>query len=322
MNVNKIFRKAFILKNIIRFILLKKRESFPRLLSIELTNACNANCIMCPRSKLTRKTAQMDFELFKKIIDNCQGRNLKKINLFWFGETFIYPSLIEAIKYIKENLPKTKINISTNGSLVKGDIVEKIIRSGLDTLNFDIDGATKETYESIRKNLIFEEVTGNLKNIMEVRNKLNAKKPYISVTIIKMTETVDEIEPFIKQWENIVDHVGVNDYNTYLGEVEDRNVGEKKELSSAGRFTFPCDHPFNELVIAADGTAGMCCLDTNLTQKAGDVNTSTIKEIWNGSELKKIRKLMIENKYDLLPICQNCNSFIFQENSVWANIWQ
>ena len=174
MNVNKIFRKAFILKNIIRFILLKKRESFPRLLSIELTNACNANCIMCPRSKLTRKTAQMDFELFKKIIDNCQ----------------------------------------------------------------------------------------------------------------------------------------------------DRNVGEIKELSSAGRFTFPCDHPFNELVIAADGTAGMCCLDTNLTQKTGDANTNTSKEIWNGSELKKIRKLMIENKYDLLPICQTCNSFIFQENSVWANIWQ
>ena len=322
MNINKILRKAFFLKNIIRFILLKKRESFPGLLSIELTNACNADCIMCPRSKLTRKTTQMDFELFKKIMDNCKGRNLKKINLFWFGETFIYPRLIEAIKYIKDKLPGTKVNISTNGSLVKGDIVEKIIESGLDTLNFDIDGAAKETYESIRKNLIFEEVTGNLRNIMEVREKLNAKKPYISATIIKMTETVDEIEPFIKQWENIVDHVGVNDYNTYLGEVEDRNIGEKKERSSAGRFTFPCSHPFNELVISADGTAGMCCLDTNLTQKVGDVNTSTIKEIWTGSELKKIRKLMIENKYDLLPICRNCNSFIFQENSVWANLWQ
>ena len=167
MNINKILRKAFFLKNIIRFILLKKRESFPGLLSIELTNACNADCIMCPRSKLTRKTTQMDFELFKKIMDNCKGRNLKKINLFWFGETFIYPRLIEAIKYIKDKLPGTKVNISTNGSLVKGDIVEKIIESGLDTLNFDIDGAAKETYESIRKNLIFEEVTGNLRNIME-----------------------------------------------------------------------------------------------------------------------------------------------------------
>ena len=322
MNVNKIFRRTFLLKRLIRYILLKKRESFPRLLSIELTNACNSDCIMCPRGKLTRKTAQMEFDLFRKIIDDCKGHNLRKINLFWFGETFIYSKLSEAIKYIKENLPKTKVNISTNGSLVKGEIAEEIIKSGLDTLNFDIDGATKETYESIRRNLNFRQVTENVINFINLRKRLKKKKPKVSVTIIRMDKTIGEIESFIENWKGIADHVGVSDYNTWLDSVEDRNVGEKKEKSRKGKFTFPCDHPFNELVISVDGTATMCCLDWDCTERVGNLKINSVKEIWTGEGMKKRRKLLIENKYDEIPICRNCNSFIFQERSIWSNVWQ
>jgi len=264
----------------------------------------------------------MDFEFFKKIIDDCKGYNLKKINLFWFGETFLYPELPSAIKYIKENLPKTQINISTNGALVNGKIVEEIINSGLDTLNFDIDGATKLTFESIRKNLNYEQVTGNVKNFINHRKKLKKKKPKVSVTIIKMDRTINEIDSFIDYWKDIVDHTGVNDYNTWLGAVEDRNVGKRKEKSREGKFTFPCDHPFNELVIAADGTATMCCLDWDCSEEVGNLKKNSVKEIWTGEKLKEKRQLLIENKCDRIPICKNCNSFIFQERSVWANVWQ
>ncbi|MCP4723514.1 MAG: radical SAM protein [bacterium] len=321
-NFNRILRRSSFLKRIIRYFMVKKRESFPRLLSIELTNACNSDCIMCPRSKLTRKITQMDFNLFKKIIDECKGQKLKKINLFWFGETFIYPKLPEAIKYIKENLPKVKLNISTNGALVKSEIAEKVIKAGLDTINFDIDGATKDTFESIRKNLDFNQVTENAKNFMEIRKRLGKNKPKVSVTIIKMDKTVDEIDTFKEQWKEIVDSIGVNDYNTWLGNVEDRNVGEKKEVSKAGKFTFPCDHPFNELAFAVDGTVSMCCLDWDCSEEIGDINENTVKEIWTGEKMKEKRQLMIDNKYDQIPICKNCNSYIFQEKSVWANVWQ
>ena len=322
MNLNRIFRNIFFFKKIIKYFLLKRRESFPRLLSIELTNSCNADCIMCPRSELTRAKGQMDFELFKKIINDCKGYNLKKINLFWFGETFIYPKLIEAVKYIKENLPRTKVNISTNGALVKGSIVDKIIKSGLDTLNFDIDGVTKETFESIRINLNYEEVTGNVFNFLDQRKKLNSKTPKVSVTIIKMDKTNNEIEAFIKKWRNIADHVGVNDYNTWLSSVDDRNVGNIKDKSSSGKFFFPCNHPFNELVIAIDGKASMCCLDWNCTEEVGKLEADTIKEIWTGEKMQGRRQLLMEGQYDQIPICKNCNSFIFQERSVWANVWQ
>ncbi len=75
------------LKKILFTINRKKREKFPRLLSIELSNICNASCIMCPRDLLTRKIQNMSAETLGKITDSCKGEPVRKINLFWFGDS-------------------------------------------------------------------------------------------------------------------------------------------------------------------------------------------------------------------------------------------
>jgi len=40
-------------------------------ISIETTNLCPAHCTICPREQLTQKLGIMDFDLFKKIIDDA-----------------------------------------------------------------------------------------------------------------------------------------------------------------------------------------------------------------------------------------------------------
>ena len=54
-------------KGIVKSSLLAKRLKFPRLLSLELTNACNSHCIMCPRDQLTRKIGYINRELAEEI---------------------------------------------------------------------------------------------------------------------------------------------------------------------------------------------------------------------------------------------------------------
>ena len=43
----------------------------PSHLAIETTNICNSTCKFCPSIKQTRKKGVMDFDLFKKIIDDA-----------------------------------------------------------------------------------------------------------------------------------------------------------------------------------------------------------------------------------------------------------
>ena len=43
-------------------------SNFPSEVWIENTNVCNAQCVMCPRDKQTRKLGFMDFSLYEKLI--------------------------------------------------------------------------------------------------------------------------------------------------------------------------------------------------------------------------------------------------------------
>ncbi|MFQ5559956.1 MAG: SPASM domain-containing protein, partial [Nitrospinota bacterium] len=83
---------------------------------------------------------------------------------------------------------------------------------------------------------------------------------------------------------------------------------------------FPCEHPWNELVISADGTAGLCCLDFDCTAVVGDARAATLKEIWNGKKMNFYRNRLLELDYSNI-VCEKCNAYIFQKKSFWRALW-
>ena len=70
-----------ILKKILLNTLKAYKKRFPKVLSIEFSSACNAKCIMCPQPEMDRKKENMSMETLEKILDDCIGMPLKKINL-------------------------------------------------------------------------------------------------------------------------------------------------------------------------------------------------------------------------------------------------
>ena len=234
------------LQRAVRHVVVNRKLKFPEVVSIESSSHCNADCIMCPRELLTRSKGNMPIELYHKVIDECAAykRQLRLIQPFMFGEPFINKRLVEMIQYTKSKIPTVPVNVSTNGSLINPSKAQEIIDSGLDKINIDIDGATKETFEDVRIGLDYEQVASNARYLMDLKRKTGATVPEITVTIINMDRTADEIEAFREQWGAAADHVVVQSYTTWTGSVEDRNTGEMADSSSAGGFTFPCKHPW------------------------------------------------------------------------------
>jgi MoaA/NifB/PqqE/SkfB family radical SAM enzyme len=310
-----------LIKQIIFNVIRKQKENFPDLLSIELSNLCNANCIMCPRSDLTRKLQNMDFETLKKVVADCKNKPLKKINLFWMGDSLCNNSSTEYFRYIRKELPKVKLYLSTNAGLLTKNKTEDIINEGLlDVINFDIDGITRETYEKIRRGVSHDEVKKNVLYFIGYKEKVKKNGPQVRVTIIKMKPTENEIDSFVGFWRPLVDKVDVNDYNTWLGTKEDLNLGETFAKSQKGIFDFACIHPWNELVISADGKAGLCCLDYDLKAVIGDVGNETIEQIWKGKKINKYRQKMLKLEYGDIDVCKRCNGFIYQYKKTWAKL--
>jgi len=312
-----------VLSKIIKNYLQKRYERFPELISIEITTACNAKCIMCPRETLTRPVKHMPFKIFEKIINDCKGMPLKKINLFWFGDPVCNPRIIQYLEKIRNDLPGVKLYISTNAELLTPELSNQILEKKLlDVINFDIDGFTRETYENVRVGVNFHKVVENTNYFINKKKKMRLRRPQVRVTIIKMKETEKEIDQFKQYWGSRADKVDINNYNTWLGSMEDKNVGSTLEKSQNGSFTYPCIHPWNQLVLSTEGVAGLCCLDYDLTAETGNLENNSIAEIWSGSIQKKYRENLIRLEYDQIECCSKCNAFIYQDKSFWAKLWQ
>ncbi len=310
----------------IKYILFKllkaKKEIFPKLLSIELSSSCNAKCIMCPHPTImTRKKMNMSAEILEKIIADCQGKPVKKINLFWFGDSLCSKHVIDHFRAIRKGIPQAKLYLSSNSEYLTEERSQTIIDEGLlDVINFDIDGATEETHFKIRK-ISLNKVKENIDFFLNYqKTSSNAKKIQTRATIIHMTENQDEIERFKEEWGPKVDKVDVNKYNTWLGDIEDRNVNSTKQNLTDSSFDFACIHPWDEMVISSSGEAGLCCLDYDLRAPLGNVMEQSIHEIWRNDVLKEYRQKMLEHHYEQIEVCKNCNAHIFQQKSMWAKL--
>lgn len=94
---------------------------------IETVNRCNGLCEFCPVSvnNDTREYNEMSWELFERIIKQLAEINYSgKLALFSNNEPFLDKTIIEKQKYAREKLPKARLHLFTNGTLLT---VEKFI---------------------------------------------------------------------------------------------------------------------------------------------------------------------------------------------------
>ena len=61
--------------------LIKPDLARPHEIDIEVTSSCDADCIMCPRKSIRRKVGPMDFDLFKKIVDEAVALDVQELHL-------------------------------------------------------------------------------------------------------------------------------------------------------------------------------------------------------------------------------------------------
>ena len=133
----------------------------PRLVEVEITNACNLKCIMCDRWKWVKEekslignfTTGRLFALFEEL----SALGVKDI-LLSGGEPMLRKDFASLLKKISSL--KMSVNLFTNGTLMNREKAEALASSG-STVFFSIDGL-KEIHDKIRgvKNTFDKAVRG------------------------------------------------------------------------------------------------------------------------------------------------------------------
>jgi radical SAM protein with 4Fe4S-binding SPASM domain len=283
-------------------------SNFPDQVYVELTNTCNARCKICATPGMTRKRQVMDFDLFRKIIDECGRNQAFRILPFLHGETLLVPNVLDYFRYIRRASPRSHINLTTNGSKLTSDISEAILREDLvDSIILSLEGADPETYESIRIGLSFQEVRENFREFLRLRSQLGKRNPKLSVAMVVVDQNRHSKAQFSEMWKE-ADEIRFSVFFNWAGKLTG------KSDRSPGRINF-CERMYNYVSILVDGRVAMCCFDSEGEHIVGDVRSQTIGEVWRSPEFMQIRRQLFEREFDSLKLCDRCD---FIRHPAWT----
>jgi len=284
---------------------------YPTYLNIETICGCNLRCVMCPigTGGFKRKNKVMDQKLFKKIISEVAGKT-RYAWLHFFGEPLLDPYIFDRIKFCKSNGLKTQI--STNATLLTKEKAGQLLESGLDDMIISLDGATKRTYEAIRKRGDFNRTMTNVRYFLELKKKRGIKRPFVRVQIIRMSENEKEIDSFIKKWKDLADAITIKPLGSWAGQVD---IGKHKKSGRKLPERYPCLTIWEQLTILADGKVAVCCYDFNGKNIIGDLNKQTVAEVFNGPRIRTLRLMQARGKFNIPP-CNTCVEWSWQPKKV------
>jgi MoaA/NifB/PqqE/SkfB family radical SAM enzyme len=282
-------------KPVRRLLLAAGRDRAPRLpeiVQIESTNICNAKCVFCPRDDMHRRQGIMSFDLFRKIVDECAALGITHVRVHNYGEPFVDRKLVEKVRYAKQKGIQ-EVGMISNGSLITEPVARGMIEAGLDAINISVDAAGREVFEATRIGLKYDKVIANIERLVRIRAELGRRRPKLILSFVRQNNSLDE-QAFIEHWKSIADKVHITDLHNWAG-----------TLNQESDVNYPCYRPWLTFTVLWDGRVSLCCADFDGREVLGDLNTSSIQEIWNAEPYRNIRRRHLESGGP--DICQSCD---------------
>jgi len=281
--------------------------AFPVEFALELAAVCNLACVMCPVPTTSRPKKLMAPEIFRRVIDEVSNERGFVLLPQGFGESMLHKQWADLVGYAVEHGIHPVVML-TNGMLLNDANIERLLALEIDALLVSIDGVDRETYAKVRVGGDLDRVEANVRRFLELRG--SRPLPHLVLRIIRMRETSAEIDQFFARWKPLLaagDALQINEYNDWAGKVEDHSIdGLDSSQSSRG----PCRMLWRNLSVHADGKVSACCLDSEDELIVGDLSRGdTIRNIWHGEALARLRRIHREGRFAELPICQRCKNW-------------
>jgi len=179
---------------------------------------------MCQRLFLGVRLEDMDFNLYRTVIDRLGG--ISEVTLTGWGEPLLHPKIVEMVKYAKE---KGKwVSLTSNGSLLTENLAKQLTQAGLDSISISIDDI-----KAPKSGTLVHPITTQIENIeklMMMKRKREKPEVIIQATLHKGKE--GKILEVVEWAAKIgADMVNVNRLDMRFNEELKRpNLAEEKEF--------------------------------------------------------------------------------------------
>ncbi len=282
-------------------------DSFKKIY-IEITNVCNLSCTFCPETKRTLE--YMDVSDFINILDMVKPYG-EYVYLHVKGEPMLHPHIELFLDICNEK--GFKVNLTTNGTLIK-KVKEKLLnKPALRQINFSLHSFDKnndiysmeeyleDIFSFIKESLYKTNIIHSLRlwNLQETRGDINILQ---NQNIIEKIQNTFELDFQLE--EKVKEKMGIKlKEKLYLNQEYEFQWPDLKEKEDNG--VGFCYGLRNQIAILVDGTVVPCCLDGNGIIKLGNIKEQSLKDILKSERAEKIKE-NFSKRYAIEELCRKC----------------
>ena len=261
---------------------------FPLHVDLESASTCNMNCPMCYRNEL-KHTGQMDFDLFKKAVDECAKNNVFSIRLSWRGETLTHPQIKEFIVYATSRIKN--VSFLTNAFYLDRKMIDSFIDSKVSYVAVSFDGID-DIYEKIRHPAKFMDNYQNLALLKQRKKEMNSFLPQVRLCTI-WPAIKNNPDAYYEKMSRVSDYIVCNPYINFKGPMEIKQ-------------DFICQYPWERIVIGYNGDT-QCCTGWEADDIIlGNVAEHSIRDMWHSRKMQAIRTTHSKGGRMELKSCARC----------------
>ena len=290
-----------------------KSGKSPIIVSVDLWNECNENCVFCRGSdgkiydlNSSKKDSfipkiKLDVKYFKQVVDAFK-RDLLMIIPYVNGEPLMHKDIYEAIGYANKNRLLTLI--ASNGILLNSNNSDKLIDAGLDFLKVHISGFTNPVHKIQHRK---GDVNLILKNLETFNKKKYEKKSNTLVMLDYILYNHNKHE--VDLAKKFADNLGIL-FNVRPGNPKFMEDSENVQNTVSFNFRKACDWPWKALTIDCNRNINPCCeysVFSNKTPYEQIEDSTDLKQLWTGQNVVNFRKEHAKNGRVNLEVCKKCD---------------
>jgi MoaA/NifB/PqqE/SkfB family radical SAM enzyme/pimeloyl-ACP methyl ester carboxylesterase len=164
----------------------------PTIANIEITTRCNLKCAYCARTLRGVPSGDMSKDLFRTVLGLLP--HAYRITLVGLGETLLHPNVVEIVAHASSE--GRRVALVTNGMLLDEGMSRELLKAGLESIAFSIDGATQDVASKIRPGTDLGRVTDNIRRFVELSRSVRPISTAVfsavsSATVSTLTQLVE-----------------------------------------------------------------------------------------------------------------------------------
>jgi radical SAM protein with 4Fe4S-binding SPASM domain len=263
------------------------------MMSIEFTNHCNHDCVMCPQSvyrqdnRFDRNKGWLSDDVFDLFLENAR-KYAKSVCIGFFGEQMLHPRFYEFMNRLAKDRPY-ELTLFSDWSLLEASMSPLLI--GCDVVKISLDASNCELFNKLCPGGDYNTVVNNIEWWLDLPGHSKTYLVFVTSSLNKHDK-----QAFLDKWLPKLpknDGIITKSVISYGGVMKDEYMTDNA-CKVADQ---------NRLIVSWNGDCSPCNLDVNMSMKAGNIQeTNDVADIIDGGIYKNWIKSIKRKE----GICENC----------------